>query len=281
MSRDFLNTPFEHLEDFTDIRKLVIHILQSIHVKEITAHVPSGVKKTLFKDPNYKLKIRYIVVGNASFNYILHRSEYLLSHLNDRIDKLNKNRDLSFDDKLKEYQDIRKSIWHEYQYFDSMNPIRYMSQYRWKISYMKIVKGQPTTHEENIANSLLDLNKGHWNEIENTFLIRRHLLYEILYLIDEEIQKIQTQLTDTRYSWDGKERYEIYELVVALLASNRVKIERGDENTFVHESLSLFGVSDDGYVVARNKILNRKQRSSFLTQMEDAFEKYNKPSYRK
>lgn len=281
MSRTFPNTPFEDLEDFTDIRELVMHILKSISVSEITAHVPSGLVPRLKEDPDFKLPIRYLVVGNATFNYILGKASYVLTNLKDRMNKLNQDADLSYDEKLKEYQDVRGKIWNDYQYFNSMNPIRYMSQYKWKISYGGIGEDQKEPGDEYVTNSILQLTDGHWTEIENTFLIRRHFLYEILYLIDEEIQKIQTQLTDTRYSWAGKERYEIYELVVALLASNRVKIERGDENTFVHEFLSLFGVSDDGYVVARNKVLNRTHRSIFLTDMEVAFENYGRSSGRK
>lgn len=273
MSRIFPNTPFEDLEDFTDVRELVMYILKSISVSEITAHVPSGLVPRLKEDPDFKLPIRYLVVGNATFNYILGKASYVLTNLKDRMNKLNQDADLSFDEKLEEYQGVRGKTWNDYQYFNSMNPIRYMSQYKWKISYGGIGDDQKEPGEEYVTNSILQLTDGHWTEIENTFLIRRHLLYEILYLIDVEVQKLRDKLAGTKYSWVGEKQYELYELLAALFASERIKFEKGDRYTFAHDFLSLFSLSDKELAYSMDKVMSRKTRSRFLKVLEESLEK--------
>lgn len=273
MSREFPNTPFEDLHDFSDLNKLTSHILESLRVKDITAYIPSIFDAKLINDPNAILPVHYIVVGNATFQYIRHKADYVISHINKRIRELNQNKELSFTDRLQEYEGVRKNIDYDYRYFDSMNMIRYMSAYEWRISYTEEEEGRTILKEMTYPNSKLELTEGHWNEIEITFSIRRHLLYEILYLIDVEIQKLRTELTGTRYSWVGERPYELYELLAALLASERIKFEKGDRNTFSHDFLSLFSVSGKELAYPMDKVISRKTRSQFLKVLEEALER--------
>lgn len=270
--------PFEELEDFSDLKSLISHILKSLKVSEVKVVMPAIFDTKLISDPQEILPVYDILVGDATFNYIRYKADYVLSNVKGRIEKVNQNSQLSIADKLQLFEEVKKSIWYDYQYFNSMNPIRYMSSYKWKISFTEEENGKIVSKELDYPNSKIDLKDGHWNMIENTFLIRRHLLYEILYLIDVELQKLKEELADTKYTWLEEGPYEIYELLLSLIASKRVKYVKGDENTFIHDFLYLFGKSDEDFAYSRGKVLDRVHRSQFLLVLEEALKNYGRSS---
>jgi hypothetical protein len=278
MNRRIPFNPFEDLHDFSELKTLTSHILHSLEVKEVKVRMPWGFNAGLHRSPLLPLSVQDILVGDATFGYIKHRAEYVLKNVANRIEKVNGDGSMSFTDKSQLFSDVRKDIAFQYQYFDSMNPVRYMSSYTWKIVYSEAHNGQTVEKEEPCVNSELDLKEWHWNVIENTLLIRRHLLYEILHLVDVELQKIQDRLAETRYVWESKEPYEIYELLLAILASNRVKIEKGDESTFAHDFLAFFHVSEKKLAYSRDKVLKRLKRSQFIPVLEDSLELFGKSS---
>lgn len=266
----------DDLEHFTGLKQLVIHILKSVEIKKVTVYLPSGFDIKLIDDPLVILPVNYIEVSNVTYNYVFYRAEKVLNNVKRQIEKLNDSIELSFDDKVEEYREIKRIVTQSYQYYDSMNPIRYMSNYHWQIRFMDVIDGKQDYVTIQYPNSKINLSNEHWNIVEKTFLIIRHLHYEILCLVDDEIQKLNDQLDRNNYSWEGKDTYEIYELIVALIASDRIKIAGGGEYTFVHDFLSFFGLSDSQYLKAKGKVLNRKKRSIFMTDLEKALEKYGK-----
>lgn len=270
--------PFEELEDFPDLKSLINHILKSLKVSEVKVVMPVIFDTKLIHDHKAILPVYDILIGDATFSYIRYSADYVLKNVITRIEKIDQNTLLSFADKLQLFEEVKKSIWLDYQYFNSMNPIRYMSSYKWKISFTEEENGKTVPKELDYPNSKIDLKDGHWNIIENTFLIRRHLLYEILYLIDVELQKCKEELADTKYTWQEKGRYEIYEMLLSLIASKRVEYVKGDENTFVHDFLSLFGKSDENFAYFRGKVLDRVHRSQFLQVLEEALTNYGRSS---
>lgn len=211
--------PFETLKDYPDLTSLINCILESIEVNEVKVVLPADFDKSLINHPEVLLPVREILIGNATFNYIRYRAQNILAGIQDRIEKINQDKSLSFSDKVTLFKKVKTDILYHCRYFDSMNPIRYMSAYKWKIVYTVEEDGKTVEKIEDYPNSKIDLQEGHWNIIENSFLIRKHLLYEILYLIDEELQMLEEELADTKYSWKENGRYEIYELIVALIAS--------------------------------------------------------------
>ncbi len=273
--------PFEELNDFPSLRELAGHIVSSLEVKKITVLVPQSFDVKLIHDPDTLVPVFDILVGDATFNYIIYKAEYVLNNVKSRIERINANIELSYEDKFKLYNEVKKNIIHHYQYFNSMNPIRYMSSFKWKVRYSEEKDGKVTDHELDYVVSKIDLKKGHWNFLENTLLIRRHMLYEILNLIDVEIEKMIEELSDTKYEWKEKGSFEIYELLLALLASGRVDFVRGDERTFIRDFLSLFSLNDQKYAYSKGKVLDRETRTMFLQELSDALEKHGKPSSQK
>lgn len=268
--------PFENVEEFSDLSKLSNYICESLKVKEVIVQLPGTFDPKLLNDPEALMPVNDIWIGNATFSYIKSRADRVLKSLNKCIEKINQDNQQSFADKLQLFEEVKKGLWYEYQYFNSMNPIRYMSSYEWKINYTEEINGKTVPMEMDFPNSQIDLKAGHWNLIENTFLIRRHLLYEIIYLIDVEIQKLEDELKETKYIWKEKEPYEIHELVLAILASDRVEYVKGNEETFIRDFLSLFGKSDFKFSHSKSKVMKRVTRSRFLSVLEDSLENWGK-----
>lgn len=265
--------PFEVLEDFEDLRKLVSHVLESLEVKIVKVRMPFGFIYSKIRNPLLLLPVTDILVGDATYEYIKHRAEYILDNTVKRIEKINTDKSLSFADKFELFTDIRKSIeWH-YRYYDSMNPVRYMSAFKWKIVYSETENDVTVEKEQSCVNSELDIKDWQWNVLENNLLIRRHLLYEIIYLLDVELEKLQSKLSGNKYTWESKEPYEIYELLYALLASKRIDLGKGNENTFAHDFLAFFGVSDLKLAYKKDKVMSRGTKSQFLPILMEAFEK--------
>jgi hypothetical protein len=219
---------------------------------------------------NALLPVANILVGNATFEYIRYRAEYVINEVRSRIALINQNGSLSFEDKFSLYKEVEKAILKDYRYFDTMNPIRYMSSYKWKISYL--VENDRKTEEkiENYVNSKINLNENHWNLLDNTFAIRRNLLYEVLVLIDREVADLTERLTETSYGWDPKSPYEMQELALALLSIGRLQIRKGDEATFIRDFLAFFGITDEKFSRSRGKVLDRLNPALFLSELEEA-----------
>jgi len=270
MTQNTMTKSLDDLEHFTGLKQLVIHILKSVEIKKVTVYLPSGFDIKLIDDPFVILPVNYIEVSNVTYNYVFYSAEKVLNNVKRQIEKLNDNIELSFDDKMQEYREIKKIVTQSYQYYDSMNPIRYMSNYHWQIRFMDVIDGKQDFVTIQYPNSKINLSNEHWNIVEKTFLIIRHLHYEILCLVDDELQKLNDRLDGNNYSWVGKDPYEIYELILALIASEKIEITGGDEYTFVHDFLSFFGLSDSQYPRAKGKVLDRRHRTIFLTELEEA-----------
>ena len=288
MEKRPLNNPFESLQDFGDLKSLVMHVIESTNIKEVVAILPHNLERKLIDDPAAILPVLDIIVGRATFPYIRHRADYVIAEIKDRIKKVNQDDGLSFEDKFQIFKDAKKLLWHDYQYFDSMNLIRYMSDYEWKIRYSIEIDGQINQEDHNYPSSKLDLNEVHWTNVERSFVIRRHLLFEIIFLIDVEIRRLEEELQETKYTWASEKwEYELYEILLAILISNRVEVIKGSEETFVVDFLRLFNKTDKDFVYYRGKILDRGKprgknrtigtRSLFLKSLQQYLEAYGKP----
>jgi hypothetical protein len=264
--------PFEDFHALPDLKALADYILDSLQVSEVKVVVPGEFDPKLIDDPTVAVPVANIEVGNASFSYIRSRANHVLTNVKIRIDKINKDEQLSVADKLQIFREVNRRISIEHKYFNSMTPIRYMSMYEWKISYSEEIDGKTVQRERNYPNSQIDLLEGHWTIIENTFVIRRDLISEIRYLIEVELDKLEDNLANTKYIWQGTEPYELHELIIAIVASDRVKYQKGDENTFVHDILALFGITDNNFALSKSKVLKRVTRSRFLAVLEESLE---------
>jgi hypothetical protein len=268
--------PFEDLKDFKDLKSLSHYIVESIKVKEVKVVLPANFDKKLIHDPTTLVPVGLILVGNASFEYIRFKAAYILENVKVGIEKINQDTTMSLGDKYTEFWEIRRELLLDYQYYDSMNPIRYMSAYTWRISYTEFPDGKPVESVEDYPNSKIELNQGHWNEVENNFHIRRDLLSEILFLINTKMQELEQKLSGIKYSWitNDHEPYEIYELILALLESKRIDFGNGNQETFVHDFLQFFQMSDERFSYYRGKVLDRRQRSKFLPFLEKSLSNY-------
>lgn len=267
--------PFENLKDFKTLDALVSHILFSIKVTQIKIVLPGGFDVNRINDPELLLPVFDILVGDATFNYIIFKAPEIIAQMKDRIEKVNLNP--VADDKLRLYNEIVRDLSKSYQYFNSMNPIRYMSTCKWLIAYTEFVEGKPQTTELEYPNSKIDLRDEHWNIIENSFIIRRHLAEELLYMLTSEIDMLKESLASTQYKWKGENKYEIYELLQAIISSKRVDYVKGDEYTFSHDFLKLMGLNGDKLAYYKDKVLSRKKRVQFLEKMEECLEQYRIP----
>jgi hypothetical protein len=265
--------PFEQLKDFPDLKSLTRHILESVEVTEVVVRLPDGFDTTLIRAKDVLLPVADILVGNATFNYIRLRAEYIINEVKSRIALINQDDSLSFEDRFSLFKEVQKAILKQYYYFDSMNLIRYMTAYKWRIAYLVEVDGKTEQKVEDFVNSKIDLTEGHWNILDNTFAIRKHLLYEILILIDTEVSNLTERLTETSYKWKGKSPYDMHELALALIKIGRLEIIKGDENTFIHDFLKFFGITDEKLSRSKGKVLDRQQRSQFLIELEEALDR--------
>ena len=292
MSQRIPYNPFEELDDFPDLKSLMSHILKSLEVTTIKVVLPGIFDTTLIHDPQKILPVYNILIGDATFNYIRYRVEYVLSSIKDRIEKINQNSQLSFTDKLRIFEEVKNWIQKEYKYFNSMNAIRYMSSYQWMISYTEEVDGTAVQKEMNYPNSKIDLRNKHWNIIENSFIIRRDLLSEIHYLVDEEIDKLEEELTETKYGWKSEVwEYQLNEIALSILVSGQLEIIKGTERTFVHDFLAFFSKTDKDFSYYKGKILDRSlprgkyqtrgRRSNFLNTLQESLENYRVPTEEK
>jgi len=269
--------PFEDLHDFTDLKTLVAHILTATRVKAVKVPMPGDFDHKLIHDPDAILPVGELLVGDATFSYIRYRAKYIITKVKECISKINDDKLLSYADKFQLFNGIKRDMLVDFRHFDTRNPIRYMSEYEWMIVVHKEVEGKYTQEEHSYPSTKLDLNAEHWNILENTFAIRRHLLYEIICLLNEELEKLSQELSETKYEWIGSD-LEIHELIQAINASKKIQIIRGDEKSFVHELLALLGKSDSRYSYFKGKILDRDVRSQFLPILTKGLEDYGKSS---
>lgn len=272
MAKRYPYNPFHGLKEFKTLETLNSHILHSLNVSQIKIVLPSEFDVTRIHDPEFLVPVYDILVGDANFNYILQQAAQIIEHVKDRINKLNKKPEPA--DKLLIYKKIHRNLTKSHKYFNSMNPIRYMSNCKWMISYNQYVNGQFQTTEIEYPNSKMDLRNEHWNIIENNFIIRRQMVEELLYLVSTEIDNINESLDATQYKWEGENQYEIYELLLAIIASNRVKFIKGNVHTFSYEFFKMLGLqpSDNSYL--KGKVLDRKNRAIFIPKLEKYLQEY-------
>src|SRR5438477_13178150 len=125
--------PFQNLNDLKDLKSLTNHILNSLKVEEVRAVLPDNFDKELIYAPG-KLPVDKILVGDATFEYIQHKVGDIMGAVKNQIRLTADDSTRGFADKALELSKIRKDILSQFQYFDTMNPIRYMSSFIWKIS---------------------------------------------------------------------------------------------------------------------------------------------------
>jgi len=269
-------TPFEGLNEFTELKSLTHYIIKSVKVTQVKVLLPSDFDIKLIDDPKALVPVQEILIGNATFNYIRHRAAYVLNNVKERIQKIKKDSALSLADRFNYYKETRQEILDHYKYFEPMNLIHFMSAYQWKIAYNIFENEKFVEKLENYPSSKIDLKEDHWNLLEKTFIIRRDLLNEIVYLLDIEIDELRDAVADTRYIWKTQENYsfEIYELILALMNCGRIEIQKGTAETFIHDFLSFFGQSDKEFSYFRGKVLDRKDRSKFTKILEQSLDKY-------
>jgi hypothetical protein len=271
--------PFEELNDFHDLNLLVNHILNSLKVEAVNVQMPPNFDKKLIYDPDAILPVPSLLEGNATFSYILHRSEHILEVVKKRIKEVNENSSLSIADKFQFFEEIRKNIVFQHKYFDTMNPIRYMSAFEWRIVYTEEQGGKLKDVEMKYPNTKLDLKIEHWNQLDYTFRIRGHLLKEIIFFIDVEIDRIKEELKNTKYTWEGASwEYDICEIVLSLIASKKVNIEKGSERSFIHDFMEFFGKSDNKFSYYKGKIMGRDNRPKFLLELQTSLQNCGKSS---
>lgn len=264
--------PFHGLKEFKTLETLISHILHSLDVSQIKIVLPGDFDTTRINDPKLLVPVYDILVGDANFNYILQQAAQVIEHVKERIKKLNKKPERA--DKLLIYKKIHKSLTKSHTYFNSMNPIRYMSNCEWMISYSAYVNGKHELVEMVYPNSKMDLQTEHWNIIENNFIIRRQFVEELLYMVTFEIETINESLVETQYEWKGENQYEIHELLLAIIASNRVQFIKGDVQTFSHNFLKMFGLQPKNIPYLRGKVMDRKNRAIFIPKLEKYLQEY-------
>jgi hypothetical protein len=267
--------PFHGLKEFKTLETLNSHILHSLNVSQIKIVLPGDFDVTRLHDPELLVPVYDILVGDANFNYILQQAAQVIEHVKDRINKLNKKPEPA--DKLLIYKKLHRSLTKSHKYFNSMNPIRYMSNCKWMISYSKYVNGKHQPVEIVYPNSKMDLHAEHWNIIESNFIIRRQLVEELLYLVTTEIETINESLVANQYKWEGENQYEIYELLLAIIASNRVKFIKGDVHTFSYEFFKMLGLQPADIPYLRGKVMDRKNRAIFIPKLEKYLQEYGIP----
>jgi hypothetical protein len=265
-----IRIPFEHVKDQKDLKTFIAYILNEIKVEEVRAFMPKDFDTKLIYDPKAILDVVRIEIGKVSFENIRMDSMIIMDAFRAHVNKVKANDALGEHDKFEIYSEVHAWMYNEYGFFNSMNPFRYMSSFSWKIIFNE--------GEEDYMISKLSLTNEQWNYLENSMIIRRQLLDEFLYWVNGEMDDIRSRFAKpTKYSWRGNQKeYELHELILALIAGNRINIEKGDEKTFVNEFLALFGESDKDYPYYRDKILSRAKRATFLKSLAESLDTYKR-----
>lgn len=266
-------TPFEDLTDFKMLSKFIVHILNSIKIEEISVIPPSGFDENQLRDPRSIIPIREILVGHATYNYIEYKAPNLFIHLENLVAAINQDESLSIADRKNLFKDVLFNIQTDYPQFDSRNKLKYSTDVRWKVKYSKEQSGRMIELSEDYPASKLALSDAHWAYIDNTIAIRKTLLDDISFKITQQVESIETNLSRVKYTWQSNDRYDVYELLYAIISSNKVDFGDGNEHTFAHHFLALFGKDDKDLATIKRTVLKRKNLK-LLGEMADSLERY-------
>jgi hypothetical protein len=249
------------------IEGLKKYLKEEVCYHDIIGEVDLKLKiEDVLADHNKILEVSNIAVGKHSNRELLVYSIDIIEVAKLHIDNLQKNRQESISEKIDIINDFKEHCSEWRNYFDSMNPIRFVNNVNFLIKSDNAQLGLPIQK--------IQFKKDQAEYISEAFSLRKSLFEELYILADKCYNTLANQ-----YRTPGKYRlatenpeFALMELYLSFVYSKTVEFFEGNEESLFRDLCLFFGVEVKKFADTKAKILERQRPTIFLDRISSDLE---------